>query len=121
VACVNVERCLVTNKYVFFHLQSWHTQKNSMSASNFALRREKSYRNFQNVKSSFQEQAMGEAQFFEWVSKFKSGVTSDEDEECKRCPSTGMTDEYVDQVRELLLQNRMAIHDVTNMLGISYK
>ena len=47
---------------------------------------------------------MGETQFFEWVSKFQSGVTSDEDDVCEGCPLMGKTDEYVDQVKELLLQ-----------------
>jgi glycerol-3-phosphate cytidylyltransferase-like family protein len=35
--------------------------------------------NFQIVKSSFLEEAMRETQMFEWVAKFKIGVTYDDD------------------------------------------
>jgi hypothetical protein len=48
---------------------------------------------------------MGRTHVFYWVSKFKSGVTSAEHAEDSERPPTNKTDENVNQMQELVLEN----------------
>jgi hypothetical protein len=51
----------------------------------------------------------------------RSSVIALQDAECSGCPLASKTDENVDQVRELFRENRrIAIHEVGNILGISF-
>jgi len=80
---------------------------------------DRSYRNIQNIGSSFYRADSGKNRVSEWLFKFKRSVTSVEDSERSGCPSTGKTDEDVEQVKELLLKNRRnTIHSVADMFRI---
>jgi hypothetical protein len=57
-------------------------------------------------KTSNGQQKMGRTQVFELFSKLKSGATSAEDAEHSTHPSMSKADENVDQVKELVHNNR---------------
>lgn len=74
---------------------------------------------FKMLEVAFREQTVGRTQVSEWLFKFKSSVTSVEDSECSGYPSTGKTDEDVEQVKELVLKNRRSTtHSVDDMFRI---
>jgi len=51
----------------------------------------------------------------------RSSVFALQDTKCSGCPWARKTDENVDQARELFGENRrIAIHEVGNILGISF-
>jgi hypothetical protein len=52
------------------------------------------------LKTAFGDNAMGRTQTSEWFSRFKRGETSAEDSGRSDCPSTGPTDENVENVRK---------------------
>jgi hypothetical protein len=76
---------------------------------------------FKMLKVCFGKQTMGRTQVLEWSSKFKSSVTSVEDDVHSVHPSMSKTDENVDQMKEHVHKNtRLTIHEVANMLHISF-
>jgi hypothetical protein len=63
--------------------------ENSISVSNFALNwRQKCYRNFQNLESSFWIADSGMNTSFEWFSRFRRGVSHDNGAACPEHSST---------------------------------
>jgi len=64
-----------------------------MCTSNFALNCKKCCGNFQHAESSFWKTDAGKNTS---SSKFESGVTSVEGDECSDCPAVSKTDESVD-------------------------
>jgi hypothetical protein len=62
----------------------------NICASNFSLNWEKCYGNFQHAESSFWKTDVGKNTS---SSKFESGVSSVEDDECSDCPAVSKTDE----------------------------
>jgi hypothetical protein len=74
---------------------------------------------FQVLKISLWNTVNGNNIVFEWFSKFRSGVTSVENAKHLGCPSMSKTDENVDQVKKLVLENRkIVICEGANVLGI---
>jgi hypothetical protein len=72
------------------------------------------------LKTAFGDNAMGRTQTFEWFSRFKHGETSVED--CDRLgrPSTGRTDENVENVRKIVYEDRRnTITEIADRLGLS--
>lgn len=77
--------------------------------------------NFCNVDSSFGREENEKNLKFVNLSKFKSGVTSDEGAQHLSCPLTNKTNEKVDQLKELALKNsRVTNHECANRVGISF-
>jgi hypothetical protein len=69
-------------------------------------------------KQLFGEQKCEGHKFFEWFSKFKSGVTITKDAKFSECLSTSKTDEYVYSVKAFVLGNRrIMIHEVVKHVG----
>jgi histone-lysine N-methyltransferase SETMAR len=64
---------------------------------------------------------MNRTQCFEWYSRFKTGRTSiDEDSRSGR-PSTSTDDVHFDEIRHLILQNRLLIiREIAEDVGISF-
>jgi hypothetical protein len=60
----------------------------------------------QNLGSNFWIADVGRTQIFEWFSKFKSGVSSDEGVKCSEHPLTRKMDGNVNGVEELILVKR---------------
>jgi len=74
---------------------------------------------FKMLEVAFREQTVGRTQVFEWLFKFKSSMTSVEDSERSGRPSTGKTDEDVEQLKELVLRNiRNTTDSVADMFRI---
>jgi hypothetical protein len=57
-------------------------------------------------RKAFGDNAKGRTQTFEWVSQFKRWETSVEDSECSGRPSTGRTEENVENVRKIVNADR---------------
>jgi hypothetical protein len=75
---------------------------------------------FQNVRSSFWGADSGKNTRLEWFAEFNSSVSSVEDAGQWRQPSVSKLHEHLDYVKEFILLNkRITICEVTNMLGIS--
>jgi transposase len=73
------------------------------------------------LKTAFGDNAMGRTQSFEWFSRFNRGKTSVEDSERSGRPSTGRTDENVENVREIINEDRRnTIMEIADRLGLSY-
>jgi hypothetical protein len=73
------------------------------------------------LKTAFGDNVMGRKTKFEWFSRFKLGETSIEDSERPGRPSTGRTDENVENVREIFNEERrITITVIADRLGLSY-
>jgi hypothetical protein len=73
------------------------------------------------LKTAFGGNAMGRTQTFEWFSRFKRGETSVEDSEGSGRPSTGHTDENVENVRKMFNEDRRnTITEIAGRLGLWY-
>jgi transposase len=58
---------------------------------------------------------------YEWIESFKNGCTNGKQEEGARCPSTSITDANMEQVLDMILQNRrVTIDEVAHELQISH-
>ncbi|XP_018048354.1 PREDICTED: putative uncharacterized protein FLJ37770 [Atta colombica] len=58
---------------------------------------------------------------YEWHKRFKSGRESVEYDECSGKPSTSKTDENINKVREMLINNRkLIIRELAEDLNIAY-
>lgn len=74
---------------------------------------------FRMLEVAVREQTVGRTEASEWLCKFKSSVTSVEHSECSGRPSTGKTDEDVEQLKESVLRNRRnTTHSVADMCRI---
>jgi hypothetical protein len=75
----------------------------------------------QMLKEAFGDHALGQKQTYEWFKRFKKGWMSVDDDERSGRPSTGTTTENVAKVRGTIREDRRrTIHDVCNIVGLSY-
>jgi hypothetical protein len=75
------------------------------------------------LQEAFGDNAMSQSKTFLWCKRFKDGRTSvdDDDDERSGRPSTGTTPENIAKVREAILADRrQTIHDVCEIVGLSY-
>jgi transposase len=73
------------------------------------------------LKTAFDDNAMGRTQTFDWFSRFKRGETSVADSERSGRPSTGRTEENVENTRKIVNKNRRnTITQIAGRLGLSY-
>jgi hypothetical protein len=72
------------------------------------------------LKTAFGVNAMGRTQTFDWFSPFKHVETSIEDSERSVRPSTGRTDENVENVRKIFNEDRRNTNtQIAGRLGLS--
>jgi hypothetical protein len=73
------------------------------------------------LKEAFGDNAMSQSKTFLWCKCFKDGRTSVDDDERSERPSTSTTPENIAKVREAILADRRrTIHDVCEIVGLSY-
>jgi len=73
------------------------------------------------LQEAFGDKAMSQSKTFLWYKRFKDGRTSVDDDERSRRPSTSTTPENTANVREAILADRrQSIHDVCEIVGLSY-
>jgi hypothetical protein len=73
------------------------------------------------LKTAFGDNAMGRTQTFELFNPFKRRETFVEDSEHAGCPSTGYTDENVENIRKIVNEDRQnTIAEIAGRLGLSY-
>jgi len=76
---------------------------------------------YEMLKTTFGEQAMGRSQTFRWVSRFKAGRTSIDDDERSGRPVSSSTPEMIERVRQIIREDRRRTTDEVSMLvGISH-
>jgi hypothetical protein len=75
----------------------------------------------QMLQEAFRDNALSQNKTFLWYKRFKGGRTSVVDDERSGRPSTSTTPENIANVREAILADRMRnIHDVCEIVGLSY-
>jgi hypothetical protein len=68
---------------------------------------------------AYGDEAMSHTQCFEWHRRFKGGRTSLEDGERTGRPSTSVTPENVERIRELVhADRRRTINDIADIVGM---
>jgi hypothetical protein len=73
------------------------------------------------LKEAFGDNAMSQSKTFLWCKRFKDGRTSVDDDERSGRPSTSTTPVNIAKVREAILADRRrTIHDVCEIVGVSY-
>jgi histone-lysine N-methyltransferase SETMAR len=73
------------------------------------------------LKEAFGDNDMNQNKTFLWYKRFKDGRTSVNDDEHSGQPSTSTTPENIPKVREaILVDRRRTIHDVCEIVGLSY-
>jgi histone-lysine N-methyltransferase SETMAR len=73
------------------------------------------------LKEAFGDNAMSQSKTFLWYKRFKDRRTSVNDNERSGRPSTSTTPENIAKVREAILADRRrTIHDVCEIVGLSY-
>jgi histone-lysine N-methyltransferase SETMAR len=76
---------------------------------------------FKLGKKAFGDDTLGQTKSYDWFNRFKNGRTSVDDDELSGRPSTSTTPENVAKVREVIREDRRrTIHDVCNIVGLSY-
>ena len=76
---------------------------------------------YKMLKETFGDNAQGLTLTYEWFKRFKNGRMSVHDDECSGRPSTGTKTENMAKVRQAILEDRRrTIHDVCNIVGLSY-
>ena len=69
---------------------------------------------------AYGESAMSKAIVYEWYKRFQDGREDVEDDERPGRPSTSTTDENVEKVKEMVMNDRrITIREVANDVGIS--
>ncbi|PNF29962.1 hypothetical protein B7P43_G07282, partial [Cryptotermes secundus] len=75
----------------------------------------------QMLKEASGGSSLGHTQTYNWYKRFKTGRTSNDDDNLSGRPPTGTTPESIKKVRDLILQDRrLTIQDLCNTLGLSY-
>jgi hypothetical protein len=75
----------------------------------------------QMLQETFGDNAMSQSRTFLWCKRFKDGQMSVDDDERSGRPSTSTTPENIAKVREAILaDHRQTIHDVCEIVGLSY-
>jgi histone-lysine N-methyltransferase SETMAR len=73
------------------------------------------------LQQVYSDEAMSRTQTFEWHRHFKGGRMSLEDDEQSGRPSTSIILKYVEQIRELVHEDRRRmINDIADIVGVSY-
>ena len=73
------------------------------------------------LRNCFGSDTLKKTAVYEWHERFKSGRESVEDDERSGRPSTSKTDENINKVREILINNRkLTIRELTQDLNIAY-
>jgi hypothetical protein len=73
------------------------------------------------LREAFEEHSLRWTAGVEWHSRFKAGRGPVEDYERSGRPSTSKTTENVEQIRELIVENRRwTVRELTDTVGISY-
>jgi hypothetical protein len=73
------------------------------------------------LRQAYGDEAMSRTQCFEWYRRFKGGRTSLEDDERSGRPSTSITPENVERIRELVHADRQRmINNTADIVGVSY-
>jgi hypothetical protein len=73
------------------------------------------------LKEAFGDNAMNQSKTILWYKRFKDGRTSVDDDERSGRPSTSATPENIAKVREAILADRRrTIHNVCEIVGLSY-
>ena len=73
---------------------------------------------FEMLTVAFGESTMSKTRVFEWYKRFKEGR---EDDNSTGRPSTSTTDDNVEQVKKMILENRrITIREVADDVGISF-
>jgi histone-lysine N-methyltransferase SETMAR len=74
------------------------------------------------LQEAFGDNAMNQSKTFLWYKRFKEGRTFVDDDECSGRPSTSTTPENIAKVREAVLADRrQTIHNVCEVVGLSYE
>ena len=63
---------------------------------------------------------MDRSQTFQWISRFKAGRTSIDDDERSGLPVSSSTPEMIERVRQIIREGRRTIDEVSMLVGISY-
>ena len=72
------------------------------------------------LTKAYGESAMSKTRVYEWYKRFQDGREDVEDDERSGRPSTSTTDENVEKVEEMVMNNRrITIRDVADDVGIS--
>jgi hypothetical protein len=73
------------------------------------------------LQGAFKDNATNQSKTFLWYKRFKDGRKSVDDDERSGRTSTSTTPENIAKVREAILADRMqTIHDVCEIVGLSY-
>jgi len=73
------------------------------------------------LKTAYKGDASGKTQVFEWFSRFKSGEMSIDDQARSGRPLTARTDENVNKIHEIILEDRrQTIEEVTERSGVTW-
>jgi hypothetical protein len=73
------------------------------------------------LQEAFRDNAMSQSKTFLWYRRFKDGQTSVDDNKHSGRPSTSTTPENLAKVRKAILADRRrTIHDVCEIVGLSY-
>ena len=74
------------------------------------------------LQEAFGDNAMSQSKTFLWCKCFKDGRTSVDNSEHSGQPSTSTAPENITKVREAILaDHRQTIHDVSEIVGLSYR
>ena len=74
---------------------------------------------YEMLKTAFGEQAMGRSQTFQWVSQFKAGRTSTDDNERSGRPVSSTMTEMIERVQQIIPEDRRrTIDEVSMLVGI---
>ena len=73
------------------------------------------------IQQAFGDQILSRAQVFKWHARFKTGLTSIDDDEHAGRPRSCTTPETVERIKQLVRQDRRrTIHDIAEEVGIGY-
>jgi histone-lysine N-methyltransferase SETMAR len=74
------------------------------------------------LQEPFRDNALSQSRTFLWYKRFKDGRMSVDDYERSGRPSTSTTPENIVKVREaIIVDRRRTIHDVCEIVGLSYR
>ena len=72
------------------------------------------------LTKAYGESAMSKTRVYEWYKRFQNGREDVEDDERPGRPSTSTTDENVEKVKEMVMNDRqITIREVADVVGIS--